>query len=149
MKLDTDSSYLTTFNTFLGHFCWLCRPFGVKTAPAEYQRRIDECLQNLNGIEDIENDTLCVGEGNTYKIAVQDHDIDRSLTVLVTRYRGKKIKLNPKKLQLIKQEVRCIGHLLTPDDLMPDLNIVKEILRMHTPLDKQSSKRLPGMITYL
>ena len=130
MKLDTDSSYLTTFNTFLGRFWWLCRPFGVKTTPAEYQRRIDECLQNLNGIEDIENDTLCVGEGNTYKIAVQDHDIDRSLTVLVTRYRGKKIKLNPKKL-------------------MPDLNIVKEILRMYTPLDKQSSKKLPGMITYL
>lgn len=95
VKLDTDSSYLKTFNTFFGSLYWLCRPIGVKTTPAEYRRRNDECLQNLNGIEDIENDTICVGEGNTYKSAVQDHD--RSLIVLVTRYRGEKIKLNSKK----------------------------------------------------
>lgn len=88
-----------------------------------------------------------MGEGNTYKSAVQDHD--RNLTVLVTRYRWKNIKLNPKKLQLGMQEARCIVHLLTPDSLNPDLNKVKEILEMSTPVDKQSSKRLLVIITYL
>ena len=48
-----DSSYLTTFNTPFGRFRWLRLPFGVKTAPKEYQRRSHESLQSLNGIEDM------------------------------------------------------------------------------------------------
>lgn len=71
------------------------------------------------------------------------------ITVLVTRYRGKNIKLNPKKLQLGKLEARCIVHLLTPDSLNPDLNKVKAILGMPTPVDKQSLKRLLVIIPYL
>ena len=70
VKIDTDSSYLTTFNTPFGRFRWLRLPFGVKTAPEEYQRRIQESLRNLNGIEDIVDDILCVGEGDTYERAV-------------------------------------------------------------------------------
>ena len=63
VQLDSESSYLTTFNTPFGRYCWLRLPFGIKTAPEEYQRRIHESLQNLiNGIEDIVDDILCVGE---------------------------------------------------------------------------------------
>ena len=147
VKLDTDSSYLTTFNTPFGRFRWLRLPFGVKTAPKEYQRRIHESLRNLNGIEDIVDDILCVGEGDTYESAVQDHD--KNLIALLDRCREKNIKLNPKKLQLRKQEVPYIGHLLCPDGLRPDPNKVKAILKMPTPADKQSLQRLLGMITYL
>lgn len=42
----------------------------------------------------------------------------------------KNIKLNPERLQLIKQEALYIGHLLTPDDLTPDPNKAKAILEM-------------------
>ena len=70
-KLDTDSSYLTIFNTPFGRFRWFCFPFGVKTAPEEDQHRIHESLRNLGGIEDIVDDIFCVGD--TYESAVQDH----------------------------------------------------------------------------
>lgn len=73
VQLDKELSYLTTFNTPFGRFRWLRLPFGVKTAADEYQRRIHESLQNLNGIEDIVDDLLCLGEGDTYESAVQDH----------------------------------------------------------------------------
>ena len=78
---------------------------------------------------------LCVGEGDTYESAVQDHD--RNLIAILERCREKNIKLNPKKLQLRKQEVPYIGHLLTPDGLRPDPNKVKAILEMPTPVDKK------------
>ena len=147
VQLDSESSYLTTFNTPFGRYRWLRLPFGIKTAPEEYQRRIHESLQNLNGIEDIVDDILCVGEGDTYESAVEDHD--KNLIALLERCREKNIKLNPKKLQLSKQEVPYIGHLLTPDGLKPDPNKVKAILEMPTPTEKQSLQRLLGMITYL
>ena len=67
VQLDKESSFLTTFNTPFGRYRWLRLPFGIKTAPEEYQRRIHESLQGLSGIEDIVDDILCVGEGDTYE----------------------------------------------------------------------------------
>ena len=88
-----------------------------------------------------------MGEGDTYESAVEDYD--KSLIALLERCREKNIKLNPKKLQLRKQEVLYIGHLLTPAGLKPDSNKVKAILEMPTPTEKQSLQSLLGMITYL
>ena len=88
-----------------------------------------------------------MGEGDTHESAVEDHD--KNLIALLERCSEKNIKLNPKKLQLRKQEVPYIGHLLTPDGLKPDPNKVKAILEMPTPTEKQSMQRLLGMITYL
>ena len=68
VKLDMDSSHLTTFNTPFGRFRWLRLPFGVKTVPEEYQHRIHESLRNLSDIEDIVDYVLCVGEGYTLKL---------------------------------------------------------------------------------
>ena len=113
VQLDKESSYLRIFNTPFGRYRWLCLPFGIKTAPEEYQRRIHESLQNLSGIENIVDDILCVGQGDTYESAVEDHD--KNLIELLERCREKNIKLDPKKLQLREQEVPYIGHLLTPD----------------------------------
>jgi len=104
-------------------------------------------LQNLNGIEDIVDVILCLGEDDTYESAVEDHN--NNLLVLLERYRENNIKLKTKKLQLRKQEVPYNGHLLTPDGLKPDSNKVKAILEMPTPTEKQSLQRLLGMITYL
>lgn len=71
------------------------------------------------------DDILCVGEGDTYESAVKNHG--RDFIALLERCCEKNIKLNPKKLQLRKQEVPYIGHLLTPDGLRPDPNKVKAI----------------------
>ena len=147
VQLDKPSSLLTTFNTPFGRYRWLRLPFGIKTGPEEYQRRIHESLQGLKGIEDIVDDILCVGEGDTYESAVKDHE--RNLIALLDRCREKNIKLNPKKLQLRKQEVPYIGHVLTPDGLKPDTSKVKAIVAMPTPSDKKALQRLLGMITYL
>ena len=113
----------------------------------EYQQRTHESLQGLKGIEDILGDILCVAGGDTYKIAVKDHD--RNLIALLERCREKNIKLNPKTLQLRKQEVPYIGHVLTPDGLEPDPNKVKAIVAMPATSDKKALQRLLGMITYL
>ena len=117
------------------------------TAPEEYQRRIHESLQGLKGIEDIVDDILCVGEGDTYESAVKDHE--RNLIALLERCREKNIKLNSKKLQLRKQEVPYISHVLTPDGLKPDPSKVKAIVAMPTPSGKKALQRPLRMITYL
>lgn len=60
----------------------------------------------------------------------------------------KNIKLNPKKLQLRKQEVPYI-YFITSGGLRPDPNKAKASLEMSTPVDKHALQRLLGMVTYL
>ena len=50
VKLDEQSSYLTTFWTPFGRFRWLQMPFGVSTAPEEFQRWLHEVFEGLLGV---------------------------------------------------------------------------------------------------
>ena len=51
VKLDKESSLLTTFWTPFGRYRYLRMPQGISSAPEEYQRRRNEALAGLNGVE--------------------------------------------------------------------------------------------------
>ena len=48
VKLDYESSLLTTMNTPIGKYRWLKLPFGIKSAPEMYQRAMDEMLEGID-----------------------------------------------------------------------------------------------------
>ena len=50
VTLDEPSSRLTVFESTFGKYRWLRLPFGVSVAPEEFQRRLHEALQGLDGI---------------------------------------------------------------------------------------------------
>ena len=56
VELDDESSYLTTFNTPFGRYHWLRMPFGISSAPEEYQRRQDQTVEGLPGVCSIIDD---------------------------------------------------------------------------------------------
>jgi len=98
VKLDKESSLLTTFWTPFGRYRYLRMPQGISSAPEEYQRRQNEALSGLNGVEVIADDILCYGSGETIKDALADHD--SNLVSLLDRARKVNLKLNKKKLRL-------------------------------------------------
>ena len=52
VQLDDESSKLTTFATPWGHFQWLRMLFDIAPAPQEFQRRLNEALEGLDGVKD-------------------------------------------------------------------------------------------------
>ena len=74
VKLDDASSYLTTFWTPFGHFCYFRMPFGISSVPEEFQRHIHTTLQGLSGVEVIADDILVFGCGDTEEECQRDHD---------------------------------------------------------------------------
>ena len=62
IKLDNDSSYLTTFNTPQGRYQWLHLPFGLKCAPEIFQRIMDNKLEDIDGAEAIMDGILIAGK---------------------------------------------------------------------------------------
>ena len=96
MELDKESSMLTTFNTPYGRYRWLRLPFGISSAPEEYQRRQDQTVEGLPGVHSIA-DILVYGEDKTDVEAVTDHD--KKLKALLERCHERGLKLNKDKLR--------------------------------------------------
>ena len=107
VPLDEPSSLLTTFNTPVGRMKWNRMPFGISVAPEEFQRRIDESLEGLEGTKAIADDILTWGDGNTIEEATSNHDA--RLSALLERCQQKHIKLNVDKFQLRKTELSYMG----------------------------------------
>ena len=56
VKLDDDSSNLTTFNTPFGRFKWKRMPFGISPAGEIFQQRLDQAIDCLDGVQTVADD---------------------------------------------------------------------------------------------
>ena len=75
VKLDQQSSYLTTFNTPFGRYRWLRMPFGINSAPEVWQQRMTQIVEGLNQVEVIADDFLIHGVVDTTEEAITNHDL--------------------------------------------------------------------------
>ena len=147
LQLDEESSLLTTLGTPWGRYRWTRMPFGISPAPEEFQRRLFNAFQGLDGVMPIFDDTLIFGVGDSEKDALADHD--QKLKALLQRCRDKGIKLNKEKLKLQRTEITYMGHIISSDGLKPDPAKIQRIQEMPSPTSKQDVKRLLGMVNYL
>ena len=88
---------LKTFNTPFGRFRWLRMPFGICSAPEEFQRRINNTFENMRGTATIADDLLVLGEGDGIESATKDHD--ENLKNALQRARERNLKLNKEKVK--------------------------------------------------
>ena len=128
VALDEQSSFLTTFNTPFGRYRWKRMPFGIKSAPEIFQRKMHELIEGLNGVEVIADDFVVVGYGDSLQAASKDHD--KSLSVFLQRCEERGVHLNIDKLKLRMREVPFIGHVATSEGLRADPAKVRAIHEM-------------------
>lgn len=147
IELDEQSSLLTTFHTPFGRYRWQRLPFGICSAPEEFQRRVLEIIDGLSGVYAIADDCIIVGQGATIEEAIADHD--RAFLQFLDRCRQRNFKLNISKLKFRLDSVKYHGHMLTSEGLLPDPEKVEAITKLPRPKDKAETRRLLGMVTYL
>ena len=147
IKLEESSSFLTTFWTPFGRYRWLRLPFGISSAPEEFQRRQHEVLEGLTGAECVMDDIIVYGCGETMDSAIQDHD--RNLTAVLQRAREVGLKLNKDQFKLRQTEDKYMGSILTAEGLRPDPEKVSAITNMKRPENVKAVQRFIGLATYL
>jgi hypothetical protein len=141
IKLDQESSLLTTFNTPIGRYRWLRLPFGIRSAPELFQRIMDDMLEGIEGARAIMDDILIAG--------VDEEDHDRVMRQVVAKATEFNLKLNFAKCTVKASEVKYVGHTLTASGLQPDEEKVKAVKNMPTPKSKEEVRRFLGFIQYL
>ena len=105
VKLDKNSSLLTTFNTPFGRYRFTRLPFGVNSAQDVLQKEIDLTYEGLPGVAAIVDDILVYGKNQ------EDHDAKLEAVLRRTRERG--IKLNPDKC--VFRTIQVLGQQMAYD----------------------------------
>lgn len=141
IKLSDESSKLTTFNTVFGRYRFLRLPFGLISAQDEFQRKVDETYEGLQGVTAIVDDILIYGKTK------EEHDTN--LRAMLQRSRERGVKLNPEKSTICATEVSYFGHRITKDGIKPDPAKIAAVKDMEPPKDKGELETILGMINYL
>jgi hypothetical protein len=142
VKLAEKSQLLTTFRSPLGQrYCFMRMPFGLNTAQDDFQRKMDEILENLDGVVGIADDVCVIGK--------TEDEHDRNLLKLMDRAVEKGLIFNSSKCLIKQESISFFGNTYTRSGIKPDPNKVRDIKKMPSPTNKDELRRFLGMITYL
>ena len=141
VKLDSESSILTTFQTTFGRYRWLRLPFGINVSSEIFQRKLLDALDGLPGIVCIADDVIIHGR------TTEEHDLN--LDKFLQRCKEKNIKLNKEKFELRLSQISFMGHSITREGLKHDPDKSKAITHMSAPKNIRELRRFLGLLNYL
>jgi len=129
----------TAFTTHCGIYHWLSMPFGLKNAPATFQRALDIILSGLKWqICLVYLDDVIIFSANA-----EQHvkDVDKVLR----RPREAEVTLTLEKCAWFSDEVEYLGHIVRPGQLHVHNNNVDALKHAKFPTTKTHLKSFVGM----
>lgn len=141
-QIEVSDTEKTAFSTQNGHYEFRRMPFGLKTAPATFQRTMDNVLRGLQGIHCLVylDDILIFSNG------LQEHL--RKLRSVFERLRKTNLKVQLDKSEFLRKEVQYLGHTLTKDGLKPNDDKIQAVLKYPIPQTHTEIRRFLGFIGY-
>lgn len=109
IEINPEDREKTAFSTLSGHYEWLRMPFGLKNAPATFQRMMNEVLKEYVGkICYVYLDDIIV-----FSTSLEEHI--NSLNKIFTKLQSVNLKVSLNKCDFMKKESEFLGHIITPD----------------------------------
>lgn len=139
IQMHPDDIEKTAFVTSTGHYEYLVMPFGLRNAPASFQRCVKHALGNLfnNGAINYLDDVI-----------VYSKDMDSHVKLLeevFNRLEQHHIKLNKTKCTFGVNEVEYLGFIIKDNTVTPSTKKLKAILEYPEPKDKSQINQFMGL----
>jgi hypothetical protein len=117
-------------------------PFGLKAAPATFQRLINNVLSGLIGFRCLVylDDIILFGE------TIEEHN--EKLRDVFDRLRQYKLKLQPDKCEFFKNELIYLGHIVIEHGVIPDPKKTEAVVRFPAPNTPTEVKSFLGLAGY-
>ena len=134
IRLDEESSYLTTFGTIFGRYHYLVMPYGSIDSQDAFQAKMDQILEGLEGVVSIANDII------VHDVTEEQHDKNMRSLMDCASVNG--LVFNPEKCSLKADSVMFFGCLYDRNGIRPDparSKLFKQCLHQHAYM---SSKNL-------
>lgn len=132
----------TAFSTPYGHYEFQRMPFGLKNAPATFQRLMDQVLSGLQGNELF----VYLDDIVLYSSSLQEHET--KFERLAARLRAANLKLQPDKCEFLRREVMYLGHIIGKDGVRPDPKKVEAVQNFPQPRNAKTIKQFLGLAGY-
>lgn len=142
IELDETDRQKTAFSTQNGHFEFLRMPFGLKTAPATFQRTMDNILRGLQGLHCMVYLDDIIVYGNSLDNMIQN------LRTVFDRLRATNMKIQLDKSEFLRKEVLYLGHTITKQGLRPNDDKIEAVLNYPLPTTTTQIKSFLGLIGY-
>ena len=118
IKVQQESREKTAFIINDGLYEFRVLPFGLRNAPAMFQRLMQQVLSGLNFLERPDFVTVYLDDVLIFSETFNDHL--SHLRQVIGRIMEAGLKLKPAKF--VKQEVSYLGHVITPREILPNPN---------------------------
>jgi hypothetical protein len=142
VEMDEKDKNKTAFSTNTGHYVYNRMPFGLKGAPATFQRLMNTVLSGLNGMKCfIYLDDIVIYANN-----LNEHN-DRLIEVF-QRFRQHNLKLQPSKCQFLRKECLYLGHIITENGIKPDPSKIQCVTNFPQPKNPKDIKSFLGLVGY-
>ncbi|CAM5173325.1 unnamed protein product, partial [Eretmochelys imbricata] len=141
VPLDADARLKSAFITPLGLYEFLTLPFGLKGAPATFQRLVDQLLRGMESFAVAYIDDICV-----FSQTWEDH-VSQVRQVL-DRLQGAGLTVKAEKCKVGMAEVSYLGHRVGSVRLKPEPANVEVIRDWPAPRTKKQVQAFIGMAGY-
>ncbi|XP_057662269.1 uncharacterized protein K02A2.6-like [Diorhabda carinulata] len=133
IKLDKETSKLTTFATPLGRYRILRLPFGINTAAEVFQRKNNIIFGGILGNKVFIDDLIISG--------TTEHEHDKILDKVLNTARINGITFNREKFQFKRKEVKILGFKVSEKGIEIDPGRIEAILKLEDPKNKKELLR--------
>jgi len=125
-----------------GHFQYKRMPFGLKGAPATFQRLMTTALSGIQGIRCLVylDDVIVFGEN----LGVHNE----RLREVFDRMRKYNLKLQPDKCEFLRKEVSYLGHVIRQTGVKPDEKRIEAVRDYPEPKTTRELKGFLGLAGY-
>lgn len=142
LEIEEKDRAKTAFSTQFGHFEFLRMPFGLKTAPATFQRAMDNILRGLQGIHCL----IYLDDIIVFSSSLEEHL--EKLRAVFDRLRQTNLKVQLDKSDFLRKEVAYLGHTITSEGLKPNNDKIHAILNYPIPRTLTEIRSFLGLIGY-
>jgi len=140
LELDQESQKLCTISTHKGLFCYSRVPFGITSASAIFQKKIEQTLQGIDQIAVFLDDILITAEN--------DKAHYEKLREVCRRLDEKGLTVKKSKCTLFANQVEYLGFVIDKHGLHTDPKKVEAIKNAPMPKTVTEVKALIGLINY-
>ncbi|UYV72403.1 K02A2.6-like [Cordylochernes scorpioides] len=140
LELDENSKEMAVINTHKGLYRYNRLPFGIASAPAIWQRIIEQILSGIPGTLVYLDDILITGESEA------DHL--RNLEAVLNRLNNYGLKANREKCNFFQESLEYCGHVIDKMGLHKTNDKIRAVLDAPKPLNVTQLRAFLGLVTY-
>ncbi len=138
--LDKKSKDYVTINTHRGLYRYTRIPFGVASAPAIFQRVMEQILQGVPGVVCYLDDILIISQND------QKHY--KSLQEVMKRLQESGLQLNSSKCKFLESSVEYLGFRISHEGLSTSQAKVEAVQKAPTPRNVVELRSFLGLVNY-